>query len=114
MRQYVSFYFDAFKLAIQSIFAHKLRAFLTLIGNIIGVASVVVVGASINGFNTYVMAAVSKMLGVNHFMMARTAFNGRMSQEQWSGWSVATSGFIGRITNTSNKTASFVQSSARK
>ena len=49
MRQYVSFYFDAFKLAIQSIFAHKLRAFLTLIGNIIGVASVVVVGASVSG-----------------------------------------------------------------
>ncbi len=83
MRQYVSFYFDAFKLAIQSIFAHKLRAFLTLIGIIIGVASVVVVGASISGLNTYVLATVSKMLGVNHFMMARIAMNGRVSQEQW-------------------------------
>lgn len=83
MRQYVSFYFDAFKLAVQSIFAHKLRAFLTLIGIIIGVASVVVVGASISGLNTYVLNAVSKMLGVNHFMMARIAVNGRLSQEQW-------------------------------
>ena len=83
MRQYVSFYFDAFKLAVQSIFAHKLRAFLTLIGIIIGVASVVVVGASISGLNTYVLATVSKMLGVNHFMMARIAMNGRVSQEQW-------------------------------
>lgn len=83
MRQYISFYFDAFKLAVQSIFAHKLRAFLTLIGIIIGVASVVVVGASISGFNTYVLSTVSKLLGVNHFMMARIAFNGRMSQEQW-------------------------------
>lgn len=83
MRQYVSFYLDAFKLAVQSIFAHKLRAFLTLIGIIIGVASVVVVGASISGFNTYVLTAVSKMLGVNHFMMARMAFSGRRSQDEW-------------------------------
>ena len=83
MYYFVSFYWDAFKLAVQSIFAHKLRAFLTLIGIIIGVASVVVVGASISGFNTYMLATVSKMLGVNHFMMARIAFNGRMSQEQW-------------------------------
>lgn len=83
MRQYVSFYFDAFRLAVQAIFAHKLRAFLTLIGIIIGVASVVVVGASISGFNTYVLTAISKMLGVNHFMMARIAMNGRVTQEQW-------------------------------
>jgi putative ABC transport system permease protein len=83
MYYYVSFYWDAFKLAVQSIFAHKLRAFLTLIGIIIGVASVVVVGASISGLNTYVVNTVSKVLGVNHFMMARIAVNGRLSQEQW-------------------------------
>ena len=83
MHYYVSFYWDAFKLAVQSIFAHKLRAFLTLIGIIIGVASVVLVGASISGLNTYVVTTVSKVLGVNHFMMARIAVNGRLSQEQW-------------------------------
>ncbi len=83
MRKLLSFYWDAFKLAVQSIFAHKLRAFLTLIGIIIGVASVVVVGASISGLNTYVVNTVSKVLGVNHFMMARIAMNGRVSQEQW-------------------------------
>lgn len=83
MRRLLSFYWDAFKLAVQSIFAHKLRAFLTLIGIIIGVASVVVVGASISGLNTYVVNTVSKVLGVNHFMMARIAVNGRLSQEQW-------------------------------
>ena len=83
MKSYITVYFDAFRLAIQSIFAHKLRAFLTLIGIIIGVASVVVVGAAINGLNSYVLTTVSKMLGVNHFMIARTAHNGRMSEEQW-------------------------------
>ncbi len=76
-----AFYLEAFGIAFQSIFAHKLRAFLTLIGIIIGVASVVVVGAAISGLNSYVIERVSKVLGVNHFMIARVA--GRMSDEQW-------------------------------
>src|SRR5215216_2499661 len=83
MRTFYSFYVDAGKIALQSIFAHKLRAFLTLIGIIIGVASVVVVGASINGFNEYVIRQVSKILGVNHFMVARIANVGRLSEEEW-------------------------------
>lgn len=83
MKAFFSFYSDALKIALQSIFAHKLRAFLTLIGIIIGVASVVVVGASISGLNTYVVERVSKVLGSNHFMMARMAFHGRMSDEEF-------------------------------
>src|SRR5262245_2364828 len=83
MRYLYSFYGDAARIALQSIFAHKLRAFLTLIGIIIGVASVVVVGASISGFNGYVVNTVSKMLGVNHFMMARFARQGGWTEEEW-------------------------------
>lgn len=83
MKALYSIYADAAKIALQSIFAHKLRAFLTLIGIIIGVASVVVVGASISGLNTYVVERVSKVLGANHFMIARIAFSGRMSDEQF-------------------------------
>ena len=59
MKAILSFYSDALKIALQSIFAHKLRAFLTLIGIIIGVASVVTVGASISGLNTYVVERIS-------------------------------------------------------
>ena len=83
MRSFYSFYLDATKIALQSIFAHKLRAFLTLIGIIIGVASVVVVGASINGLNTYVTEQISKVLGVNHFMIARMAAVGHLTDEEW-------------------------------
>ncbi len=83
MKAIFSFYSDALKIALQSIFAHKLRAFLTLIGIIIGVASVVVVGASISGLNTYVVERVSKVLGSNHFMIARMAFHGRMTDEEF-------------------------------
>jgi putative ABC transport system permease protein len=74
---------DAARIALQSIFAQKLRTFLTLIGIIIGVASVVVVGASISGFNNYVVSAVSRILGVNHFMMARFAQQGEWTEEEW-------------------------------
>jgi putative ABC transport system permease protein len=83
MRYLYSFYSDSFKIALQSIFAHKLRAFLTLIGIIIGVASVVVVGASIDGLNSYVISKISKVLGANHFMVARMANVGRLSEEEW-------------------------------
>ena len=78
----VSFYLDALRLALQSIYANKLRSFLTLIGIIVGVASVVVVSASIEGLNAYVVERVSKMLGVNHFMIARLAHVGEMSEEE--------------------------------
>ncbi|QQS48098.1 MAG: ABC transporter permease [Acidobacteriota bacterium] len=83
MRRLYQYYIETTRLALGSIMAHKLRAFLTLIGIIIGVASVVVVGASINGFNTYVLTTVSKMLGVNHFMISRFAHQGRLSEEEW-------------------------------
>jgi putative ABC transport system permease protein len=83
MRAFFSFYTDALRIAVQSIFAHKLRAFLTLIGIIIGVASVVTVGASISGLNTYVVDKVAKILGSNHFMIARSAANGRLSDEDF-------------------------------
>ncbi len=83
MKRLYMFYVETTRMALRPIPAHHMRAFLTLIGIIIGVASVVVVGASINGFNTYVLTTVSKMLGVNHFMISRFAHQGRLSEEDW-------------------------------
>lgn len=83
MRQLYSFYSDAFWIALKSILEHKLRAFLTLIGIIIGVAAVVVVGASISGLNSYVTEKISKVLGVNHFMITRIAFSGQMDDDMF-------------------------------
>src|SRR6267142_7020031 len=78
-----AFYSEALKIALQAIVSHKLRAFLTLIGIIIGVASVILVGASISGLNTYVIDRVSRVLGVNHFMIGRMANVGPLSEEEW-------------------------------
>src|SRR5215510_7613867 len=83
MKQVYYFFADAARIALQSIFAQKLRTFLTLIGIIIGVASVVVVGASISGFNAYIVSTLSRIFGVNHFMIARFAHEGEWTEEEW-------------------------------
>jgi len=83
MRHLYSFYTDAFWIALKSILEHKLRAFLTLIGIIIGVAAVIVVGASIAGLKTYVIGQVSKVLGSNHFMITRMAMVGNIEGDEW-------------------------------
>jgi putative ABC transport system permease protein len=45
---------EAFKLALQSLWGNKLRTILTLIGVVMGVASVIMVITLVNGANTYV------------------------------------------------------------
>lgn len=77
------FFLESTRIALQSIFAHKLRTFLTLLGIIIGVASVMVVGAGIEGLETYVMDTVSKTLGSDSFIVAKFAHLGDVSQEEW-------------------------------
>ena len=50
---------NASRLALDSIRAHKLRSFLTLLGVIIGVASVILVGAAIDGLDVYAKDSTS-------------------------------------------------------
>ena len=60
-------------MAAGAVWAHKLRSFLTLIGVIIGVASVMVVGAIISGLETYVTDNITSALGSNSFIIDRVA-----------------------------------------
>ncbi len=60
-------------LAIDSIRAHKLRTCLTLLGVIVGVASVVMVGAAIQGLGTYATDSTSKVFGAKTFLIAQVA-----------------------------------------
>lgn len=73
---------EALKIAVESITAHKLRSFLTLIGIIIGVASVMIVGAFINGMESYVTDNVTSILGSNSFIVSKVA-RMNMSHEEW-------------------------------
>ena len=75
---------EAFRIALGSIWAHKLRSILTLLGIIIGVASVVTVGGAINGFGSYASDSLSSAFGSNTFMVSRFPMAGRgLSSEEW-------------------------------
>jgi putative ABC transport system permease protein len=50
---------EAFKLAFQSLWGNKLRSILTLIGVVMGVASVIMVITLVNGANKYVSTKLS-------------------------------------------------------
>ncbi len=83
MRNWMVFYWEIFKISMSAIWAHKLRSVLTLLGIIIGVASVVCVGASIEGFRVYVTSTITKTLGANTFFIAKIARTGHLSREEW-------------------------------
>jgi putative ABC transport system permease protein len=74
--------FTAIRLALDSIRAHKLRSFLTLLGVIIGVASVVLVGAAIDGLGAYAEATTAKAFGTDSFLLAQIAATGRLTRKQ--------------------------------
>lgn len=61
---------EATRLALESIWANRLRSFLTLLGVIIGIASIVSTAAVINGLNLYVSEKLSN-LGSGVFVVQR-------------------------------------------
>lgn len=63
-------FYEAIKLAFASILAHKLRSFLTLLGVIFGVATVIVVVSLVEGFNSYVDEKIAN-IGTNAFSVQR-------------------------------------------
>ncbi len=67
---------------MDSIRAHKLRSFLTLLGVIIGVASVVVVGAAIEGLGMYAEETTSKVFGSDSYLIAQIAAVGRLDRTE--------------------------------
>jgi putative ABC transport system permease protein len=61
---------EALKLALSSILSHKLRSFLTLLGVIFGVATVIVVVSLVEGFNSYVDEKIAN-IGTNAFAVQK-------------------------------------------
>jgi putative ABC transport system permease protein len=62
--------FESIKLAADAIWSHKLRSFLTLLGVIFGVATVIVVVSLIEGFNKYVDEKIAN-IGTNAFSVQK-------------------------------------------
>jgi putative ABC transport system permease protein len=62
---------EAFRIALQSLWANKLRTVLTLLGVVIGVASVIAVVTLINGANTYVATKINRV-GADVFTISKS------------------------------------------
>jgi putative ABC transport system permease protein len=63
-------FIEALKLALAAILGHKLRSFLTLLGVIFGVATVIVVVSLVEGFNAYVDEKIAD-IGTNAFAVRK-------------------------------------------
>jgi putative ABC transport system permease protein len=77
--------FEGLRLAIQTILAHKLRSFFTLLGIIVSVAFLVAVVAVIQGMNAYVKDNIAgAIVGTNAFQIRRTPISvGLIDDEEW-------------------------------
>ena len=72
-------------LALQSVWAHKLRSFFTLLGIIVSVAFLVAVVAVIQGMNAYVRERLAGgIVGINAFQIRREPIEiGFIDDEEW-------------------------------
>src|SRR5581483_9591149 len=74
---------NAFRLAMDSIRSHKLRSFLTLLGVIIGVASVILVGSAIDGLGLYAEESTAKAFGSESYLVSQVAGAGGMTRKEY-------------------------------
>src|SRR5712691_1551084 len=77
--------YEALRLALQTVWSHKLRSFFTLLGIIVSVAFLVAVVAVIQGMNAYVRERLAgAIVGVNAFQVRRDPIQvGFIDDEAW-------------------------------
>ena len=63
--------FESIKIALAAIWANKLRSFLTVLGNIVAVTSIIAVVSLVQGIDDYVSDAIVSDLGVGTFSVQR-------------------------------------------
>ncbi len=64
-------FFEAAKIALGAIWANKLRTFLTVLGNIVAVTSIIAVVSLVQGMNEYVTSAILSGVGADNFTIQR-------------------------------------------
>ena len=62
---------ESVRIALQSVWANKLRSFMTVLGNIVAVTSIVTVVSLIQGLNATVTEAIVSDIGADSFAVAR-------------------------------------------
>jgi putative ABC transport system permease protein len=64
-------FFEAVRLALSAIWAAKLRSFMTVLGNVVAVTSIIAVVSIVQGMNAYVSDAIVSDLGADSFTVSR-------------------------------------------
>ncbi|MBT9779320.1 FtsX-like permease family protein [Clostridium sp. MCC353] len=72
---------QSFKLALKSIWSNKMRSFLTMLGIIIGVASVIILVSLVNAYMSYMTESFASM-GTNQITVRVTNLSSRSVSEQ--------------------------------
>jgi putative ABC transport system permease protein len=76
------YFLEALRMALSALKAHKMRSFLTMIGIIAGVASIIAVMTGISVIQTSIEKEIS-VLGTQTFQVQKNAAAGAMSEEEW-------------------------------
>jgi putative ABC transport system permease protein len=74
--------FESIALALQSIWANKLRSFMTLLGNIVAVTSIVTVVSLIQGVNAMVSSAILTDVGADAFTIQRVPPSATLTEDE--------------------------------
>ena len=64
-------FLESAAIALQAIWANKLRSFLTVLGNIVAVTSIIAVVSLIQGMNAYVSDTIVSGVGADNFTIQR-------------------------------------------
>src|SRR5919107_4901173 len=64
-------FLEAAGIALGAIWANKLRSFLTVLGNIVAVTSIIAVVSLVQGMNVYVTDAIVSDVGADNFTIQR-------------------------------------------
>src|ERR687890_1785192 len=64
-------FLEAAGIALNAIWSNKLRSFLTVLGNIVAVTSIIAVVSLIQGMNAYVTDTIVSGVGVDQFTIQR-------------------------------------------
>jgi putative ABC transport system permease protein len=73
---------DSIAIALQSIWANKLRSFMTLLGNIVAVTSIVTVVSLIQGVNAMVSSAILTDVGADAFTIQRVPPRATLTEDE--------------------------------
>jgi putative ABC transport system permease protein len=67
----MSYFIESATIALQAIWASKLRSFMTVLGNIVAVTSIIAVVSLVQGMNAYVSDTIVSGVGVDNFTISR-------------------------------------------